>query len=84
MKQFHLRISESFTDKLNELKELTGAPSQAAVLRDAVCVYTWLLHHISEGHEVVAIDRKAKKTKEFEVYTPGVDEIKTKLKHRAP
>lgn len=83
MRQFHLRISDSFADKLEELKELTDASSLSAVLRDAICVYTWVLKNVGEGHEIVAIDNKREGTRE-KVFTPGVEAVRMRSIVKSP
>jgi len=83
MRQFHLRISDSLADQLEEMKKLTDASSVSSVLRDAVCLYTWFLTHTSEGHEIIAISGEGEKPKESMISTPGLEVARMKTAVKA-
>ena len=78
MKQFHLRVSETFANQLTKLKELTDAPSLSSVVRDSICLYTWVLQHLGEGRQIVVIDANTEGEKEYEIDTPGLQAMKAK------
>jgi len=61
MQQFHLRISDSLADQLDEMKKRTDASSISSVLRDAVCLYAWFLNHVTQGHEIIAISDSSRR-----------------------
>jgi len=78
MQQFHLRISDSLADQLDEMKKRTDASSISSVLRDAVCLYAWFLNHVTQGHEIIAISEEEDKIKESQVSIPSLETARIK------
>jgi len=83
MQQFHLRISDSLADQLDEIKKRTDASSLSSVLRDAVCLYSWFLNHVTEGHEIVAISQEEDKIKESQISMPSLETARMKASIRS-
>lgn len=77
MKQLHLRVSDSFAEQLDAIKRATDAPSVAGVLRDAVCLYSWVLAQIENDREIISVSR-TDHTKQVEFSSPGLHMAKAK------
>ena len=61
-----MQISETMDNQLEEIKELTDAPSKASVLRDAIYIYSSIIRHVGEGYKIIAKKKNKKKEKIIE------------------
>lgn len=50
---------------LQELAEETGEPTLAAVVRDALKVYTWIIEEQKQGRRIVSEDKKGQRQREL-------------------
>jgi len=76
MKAYHLQVSDTLASRIDHICELTDAASQAAVLRDAICIYSWLLGQLESGKTVIAVGDDESHS---ELSTPGMEVVKAKI-----
>ena len=50
---------------LQELAEETGEPTLAAVVRDALKVYTWIIEEQKQGRRILSEDKKGQSKREL-------------------
>lgn len=50
---------------LRELADLTGEPTLAGVLRDALKVYTWIIEEQKQGRRIFSEDKKGQNRREL-------------------
>jgi len=50
---------------LQELAALTGEPTLAGVVRDALKVYTWLIEEQKHGRRIISEDKKGQQRREL-------------------
>ncbi|MCD6417823.1 hypothetical protein J7M00_03460 [bacterium] len=55
MKRYNLQLNDAAAAMLQDIMRKTDAPSMAAVLRDAIVLYSWALEQVMKGNTIVSI-----------------------------
>ena len=58
MKRVQFEFTEETYKAINQLAERTGETSMAAVIRDALKVYSWLVDEQKQGRRIISQDPK--------------------------
>lgn len=57
MKKYNLQLNDAAAEMLQNIKDVTNAPSKAAVLRDALVLFSWALEQVAKGNTIVSISK---------------------------
>lgn len=60
MKKVQFEFTDETHGAIKQLATTTGATSMAAVIRDALKVYSWLLDEQRHGRKILSVDPKDK------------------------
>ena len=60
--RLQLDLTPEALEQLDEITEMDGAPTRAAVVRNALRYYRWLLEHDRAGSEMIVRDSSGRET----------------------
>lgn len=58
MKRYNLQLNDAAAAMLQDIMRKTDAPSMAAVLRDAIVLYSWALEQVIKGNTIVSLSQR--------------------------